>query len=251
MAGTPSRFEIPSRVFADGVRYYWSRRAVQSSSATGGEGESQSVRGGKHLDGVLDTVVRQLKTHGVVDNEIFVNCSILSTGQLTLPGYFRPTKVWDLLVIRDNQLLAAMELKAQAGPSFGNNSNNRAEEAIGSSEDFWTAYREKAFGQVSTPWLGYFFLLEDSSQSSRNTRTVSPHFPVFPELRDASYAKRYEELCKRLVLERKYTSTCFLLSKRPPRSNQLSASDPVYTEPAEALNARQFLASLLRSVIKG
>lgn len=250
MTGTVGSFEIPSQVFADGVRYYWRRRSVQSSTATGGEGEAQSVRGGKHLDGVLDTVVRQLKTHGVVDKEIFVKCSILDTGKLTLPGYFRPTKVWDLLVIRDNQLLAAMELKAQAGPSFGNNSNNRAEEAIGSSEDFWTAYRENAFGQVVMPWLGYLFLLEDSIDSSKNTRTSAPHFPVFPALKNASYAKRYEELCKRLVLERKYTSTCFLLSNRPLSSNQQSFSNPVYTEPSEALNAPQFLTSLLRSVIK-
>ena len=250
MVRTAGSFEIPSQVFADGVRYYWTSRANQSSAAIGGEGEAQSVRGGKQLNGVLDAIVRQVKAHGVLEREIFVNCSLLHTGKLALPGYFRPTKVWDLLVIRNKQLLAAMELKSQAGPSFGNNTNNRAEEAIGSSEDFWIAHREKAFQQVAAPWLGYFFLLEDSSDSSKNARTVAPHFPVFPELRNASYAKRYEELCKRLVLERKYTSTCLLLSKKP-RSNQPSSSDPVYTEPSEALNASQFLTSLLRAVMPG
>jgi hypothetical protein len=48
---------------------------------------------------------------------------------VTLPGYFRPTKLWDVLVIHDKRLLAAIELKSQVGPSFGNNFNNRTEEA--------------------------------------------------------------------------------------------------------------------------
>lgn len=42
-------------------------------------------------------------------------------------------------------MIAAVELKSQVGPSFGNNCNNRTEEAIGTAHDFWTAYREGAF----------------------------------------------------------------------------------------------------------
>jgi hypothetical protein len=44
-----------------------------------------------------------------------------------LPGYFRPTKEWDLLLVRDKTLIAAVEAKSQVGPSFGNNFNNRTE----------------------------------------------------------------------------------------------------------------------------
>jgi hypothetical protein len=61
---------------------------------------------------------------------------------LTLPGFFRPTKLWDMLVIHEGKLIAAIELKSQVGPSFGNNFNNRTEEAIGNAHDLWTAYRE-------------------------------------------------------------------------------------------------------------
>jgi hypothetical protein len=43
---------------------------------------------------------------------------------MELPGYFRPTKEWDLLVILDGNLLASIEFKSQIGPSFGNNYNN-------------------------------------------------------------------------------------------------------------------------------
>lgn len=57
------------------------------------------------------------------------------TARLELPGYFRPTKKWDLLVVWHDQLLAALEFKSHAGPSFGNNFNNRTEEAMGSALD--------------------------------------------------------------------------------------------------------------------
>ena len=76
---------------------------------------------------------------------------------LEVPGYYRPEKKWDLLVVVDDQLLVAIEFKSQVGPSFGNNFNNRTEEAIGNAEDVWTAYREGRFGKHQAPVLGYFF----------------------------------------------------------------------------------------------
>ena len=38
---------------------------------------------------------------------------------LTLPGFFRPTKLWDMLVMYQGQLVAALEFKSQVAPSFG------------------------------------------------------------------------------------------------------------------------------------
>jgi hypothetical protein len=87
--------------------------------------------------------------------------SIHFSKTLQLPGFFRPTKEWDLLVVRNGQLLLALEAKSQVGPSFGNNFNNRTEEAMGSALDLWTAYREGAFNSTIRPWLGYFFMLDD------------------------------------------------------------------------------------------
>jgi type II restriction enzyme len=72
---------------------------------------------------------------------------------LTLPGFFRPTKLWDLLVIHQGKLIAAIELKSQVGPSFGKNFNNRTEEAIGSAYDFQTAFREGAFEKTLDRFL--------------------------------------------------------------------------------------------------
>ena len=85
------------------------------------------------------------------------------------PGWYRPEKKWDLLVVADGQLLAGIEFKSQVG-SFGNNYNNRTEEAIGSATDIWAAYREGAFKPSARPWLGYMMLLEEAPGSMRPVR---------------------------------------------------------------------------------
>ena len=260
-------FSIPSGIFADAVHYFWAQRSRQAANARGGEGQGRNVRGGMHLDGIQAAIATLMTDHGVPTGDIFSNCALHKTGRLELPGFFRPTKQWDLLVVRDGRLLAAMELKAQVGPSFGNNFNNRTEEAMGSALDLWTAYREHAFRNSPQPWLGYLFLLEDHERSIAPVQNPEPHFEVFGELHGASYAKRYELFCRKLVLERTYSSACFLMSKSPqPKTTtgqkrvlerRRSASAPNsrearvanYSEPSEDLNVHQFLTSLLRAVI--
>jgi hypothetical protein len=129
-----------------------------------------------------------------------------------LPGFFRPTKEWDLLIIRDQTLIAAIEAKSQVGPSFGNNFNNRTEEAIGSALDLWTAFRQRAYLESPQPFLGYFFMLEDCEASNRAVGVQEPHFKVFPEFVGASYMRRYELFCRKLVLERHYSASAFITS---------------------------------------
>jgi hypothetical protein len=99
-------------------------------------------------------------------------------------------------------------------PILGNNFNNRTEEAIGSAVDIWTAFREGAFSRSPQPFLGYFFMLEDCPACQTPVRIKEPHFKVLPEFTGASYARRYELLCRKLVLERHYTSTAFIISDR-------------------------------------
>jgi hypothetical protein len=121
---------------------------------------------------------------------------------LELPGYYRPEKKWDLIVVSEGQLVTAMEFKSQVGPSFGNNFNNRYEEAIGSAADIWVGYREGRVGKTPTPFLGYPFLLEDCAKVKTPVRNKEPYFKVDPAFDKASYCKRYELPCRRLVLER-------------------------------------------------
>jgi hypothetical protein len=156
----------------------------------------------------------------------------------TLPCYFRPAKDWDLIVRVGRNLLAVIEVKAHVG-SFGNNFNNRVEEALGNATDFWAAYREATFEPSARPWLGYLMMLEHHPSSIRPQKPRKlPHYPMRPEFQGISYAKRYEIFCERLVRERLYDATCFLMS------SQHSGLAGEYIEPNQELSFRNFAVSL-------
>ena len=184
------------------------------------------------MNGFIELVGQILAASGLPDATIY------HKRDLALPGFFRATKEWDVLVVVDGMLLASMEFKSQAGPSFGNNYNNRSEEAIGNATDLWTAYREGAFRQSPRPWAGYLMLLEEAAGSTAAVGVAEPHFSVFEEFREASYAKRYEILCQKLVRERLYDAACFLLS------SETSGLKGQYKEPSVELSFARFVASL-------
>ena len=210
---------------------------AQKQRGQSDQGSCSAVTGGRQMDGFAGKIIELLIAAGVEEKDIFQRYSV------ELPGFYRPTKNWDLIVVTDGCILTAIELKSQIGPSFGNNFNNRTEEALGSALDIWTAYREGAFHTSPAPWLGYLLLLEDCSQSQRPVEVKEPHFPVFPEFRGASYAKRYELFCRKLVRERQYSSACFITARR--ESVDLPEN---YAEPAEDLSANKFLSQLLAHV---
>ena len=186
------------------------------------------------MDGFSKTISRLLIEAGIGEINIFQRVCV------ELPGFFRPTKEWDLVVVVDGNLIAAIELKSQIGPSFGNNFNNCTEEALGTAMDIWTAYREGAFHTSPAPWLGYLLLLEDCPESRRSVSVRELQFPVFAEFIGASYAKRYELFCRKLVRERQYNSACFITADR----KNLNLSEN-YGEPAKDLSTNQFLSGLL------
>ena len=163
---------------------------------------------------------------------------MLKRSVLTLPGYFRPTKLWDLIVIHEGKLVAAIEFKSQVGPSFGNNANNRCEEALGTATDFRTAFREGAFGRSKKPFVGYLILLEDAPASRTPVKDVSPNFPIFPEFQNASYAERYRILCEKLMFEELYSAASVLLS---PRAASRSGA---YSEISEETGLKSFVSTL-------
>lgn len=196
----------------EAVKLFWGNRnaAIRQQEASGklDVGARGAVTAGKNMDGFLALAESLIRNNGMPNAEVCVQRSVL-----TLPGFFRPTKLWDMLVISEGRLVAALEFKSQVGPSFGNNFNNRTEEAIGTAHDLWTAYREGALGKdAPRPFLGWVMLVEDCPASNTTVRDQQPHFPVFPEFRGASYAQRYDLLCRRLVQERLYSSAAFLLS---------------------------------------
>ncbi len=223
------------------VKHFWITRksqATKQGTKTGlrDAGARAAVTGGRQMDGFIDLVRSLLCRNGFEEARIFCR------RRIEVPGWFRPEKQWDLLIVSGGQLIAGIEFKSHIG-SFGNNYNNRTEEAIGSATDIWAAYREGAFKPSMRPWLGYMMLLEEAPGSLRPVKAKQPHFKVFPEFEDASYCKRYEILLTKLVRERLYDSACFLLSGLKEGRNGK------YKEPSAELTFEKFITSLLAHVI--
>ncbi len=218
----------------EAVQAFWGNReqARQKQIEAGNvdQGERAGVTAGKNMDGFIVLIMDIVRANGLENADIHRKRRVV-----TLPGYFRPTKQWDLLVINEGRLIGVIEFKSQVGPSFGNNFNNRAEEAIGNAHDLWTAYREGAFGEQSRPFVGWLMLLEDAPKSRAPVRDVSPHFPVFPEFQNASYSERYNILCRKLVQEQLYTAASIIVS---PRS---AADTGEYSELSKMTGLRTFV----------
>jgi len=158
--------------------------------------------------GALETLLTDVLVDAGLDQS-----HIRARTALELPGYYRP---------------------------------DRTEEAIGNAEDIWTAYREGRFGRHQAPFLGYFFLLEDCARVHAPVGVAEPYFEVDPVFKGASYAKRYEVLRERLMLERKYSATCLTLATK--------GSPTAITSPAGTLTFRQFAAAAeahARSFVNG
>jgi hypothetical protein len=221
----------------EAVKYFWMTRQQQSTrqgdAADRDRGGRSAVTGGKQMDGFVRLVRNLLIAAKVPESCIAIN------KRVELPGWFRAEKKWDLVIVHEKELVAAVEFKSQIGPSFGNNFNNRTEEALGSATDIWAAYREGAFKPSARPFLGYLMLLEDCDRSRSPVKVVSPHFPVFREFRGASYQDRYAILIEKLLRDRLYDGACFLLS------GAASATTGDYAEPHPELTFEKFVKPLL------
>lgn len=223
------------------VRQFWTQRGQQAThqGTKGGKdrGDHSAVTGGKHLDGFRELVAELLVVSGLKDAHIYWK------QKTELPGWYRAEKNWDLLIVADGKLVAIVEFKSQVGPSFGNNFNNRSEEALGNATDLWAAYREGAFQPSERPWLGYLLILEYAAGSTTPVRVKQPHFKAFPEFQNASYADRYGLLLTKLVRDRLYDAACLVTASRAkgPKGE--------YREPNAELSFRNFVTSLLGRTI--
>lgn len=221
------------------VKHFWlvrskQRRKQGKKSGVKDAGSRAAVTGGKHADGFVKLIAAIVKDATLPNVEI----NLTEKKPRTLPGFYRPCKEWDLVVLSDSNLVAVVEVKSQVG-SFGNNFNNRVEEALGNATDFWAAYREGAFKPSQKPWLGYMFMLEETPASMRSTqRIVLTPYKVDEAFQGRSYAQRYELVCERLVRDRLYDAACFF------SSNAVSGKRGVYRESNQELSVRNFAISL-------
>jgi hypothetical protein len=218
--------------FRDAVQRFWRARAAQQQKQVEGgridAGTRGAVTGGTQM-GALEVLVADLLVEAGLDRP-----HIKTRTGLELPGYYRPEKKWDLIVVADGRLVTAVEFKSQVG-SFGNNFNNRVEESIGNATDIWTAFREGRLGAIR-PFLGYFFLLEDNAEVHAPVKVKEPYFAVDPVFRGSSYSRRYQIFFQRLILERVYDAACLTLSTQ---------ADPTrISHPLPELDFAQFAVQL-------
>ena len=203
------------------VRFFWRGRrdAVKKQQATGklDQGNRGAVTGGKNLDAFRDMIVDVVNRHGPEGCEVHRGKTMV-----VLPGFFRPTKQWDLLIVFQKRLLAAFELKSLCGPSFGNNANNRCEEAMGSGYDFRKAQSEGLFGGGATPFVGYFILVEDSPGSREPVSAKSQHFPTDKVFHASSYQQRMKILCERMMEQQLYSCASVLVAPNEAKSGDSS-----------------------------
>ena len=103
------------------IKHFWAVRERQSKSQGTSSGKKDygsrgAVTGGKQLDKIIEIFKEVVLENRLPDPAIHIK-------ETTLPGFFRPTKEWDLLVVNKGELIASIEFKSHVGPSFGNNFN--------------------------------------------------------------------------------------------------------------------------------
>jgi hypothetical protein len=213
-----------------------SRKAAAAKQAvTGGvdKGMRSEVTSGGHLDAVANAIADVFVDAGIPRDWVYCG-----KAGLELPGFFRAEKKWDIIVANERRVIAAVELKSIWG-SYGNNLNNRAEEAIGSAMDIAKALRAGLLGE-SSPWLGYVFIIKDDDAIHRQTSFKEPHFSVDAAFKASTYAKRFEILCWRLITERLYDSAWYVRVR----------DDGEYSEPNHGMTWSKFEAAIQGKVLE-
>jgi len=219
--------------------------------------EASGVRSGKTLDGFVKLIEWVVHSHGLP------NAKLLTGTAAKLPGYFRPTKSWDIMIMNDKTLIAAIELKSIAD-SFGKNANNRNEEALGSGIDIKEAFEEDAFEGLTRIFNGYIILVEDCADTHSSVKIQMTNFRamedfmlrpeerdeiyirnrkgVFPAIDGVSYMERFDILCRRLMQKNLYTAASVI---RTPRS---AIKDGEFSNVSRDTGIKAFLAALASHV---
>ena len=95
---------------AEAVAHYWltrrAQRQKQKKRGVSDAGLRSAVTGGAQMDGFINLFTKLILETGL--DKRYVS----RKKALDLPGFFRPTKGWDLLVIKKGHLIAAIEAKS-------------------------------------------------------------------------------------------------------------------------------------------
>ncbi len=214
------------------VKLFWASR--KGSSAFGKFDDNVDIRelsnlGSGSMSGFVDLIHDIVFANGLKDADIKLKRRLYSS-----PSNYCLDKFWDVIVLNKGRLIAAINLNSLFGPSY----DEHYGENVATARDLWTAYREGGFGESKKPFVGYLMLLEDAPASRRPVMDFSLNFPVFPEFQNASYAERYNILCRKLMGEQFYTSATVILSPRTASKNG------EYSEMSEMTGLKAFITTL-------
>ena len=228
---------------AKAVKSFWSSQEgallAKKESKRPDTGNRGAVTSGKHLHSFVDLISEIVQENGLE------SASLHRLGSnVTIPGFFRATKNWDLIIVHKGILVAAIEMKSM-GSSFGNNLNNRAEEILGQSLDFLKAHERRIFRDCPKPFLGYCVILADSPKIHLPVSASSPHFDVLPEFANVGYAERFNLLCRKMVEVEVYSEAALLLSE-PVAGRKSGASRSL----ADATSFKRFISGLAAHVAR-
>ncbi|SFC91990.1 Restriction endonuclease XhoI [Thiohalospira halophila DSM 15071] len=206
--------EIPNYepLMQEAVEATWGLRdeqaAAQEIRGVSDAGTRGAVTGGKHL-GPLEALV----TRVLIDAGLDESCIYTNNNKTKLPGYFRELKNWDVVALKGDTLVAVIELKSQSG-SFGNNLNNRIEEAVGQTVDFWQSFEKEIISGLR-PWFGYLMVVEASNESTKPIGTPNSVLKAPDKsFLGKSYIERYAMAFDRMHRERLLDSVCFTASAK-------------------------------------
>ncbi len=193
-------------------------------------GNRAQITAGTHMNTISELIVEDLIASGISKRSLFYNKK-----DSEIPGWFRATKQWDILAFDKDQLVAAIELKSISS-SYGNNMNNRTEEALGEAIDAKFSMNRGLLNRVTPPILAYAMIVKkDETSQAICKKPSSHHFSYDPIFEDTSYLDRFSILCQRLRREEIFGAVWFVVVDPVARTVE---------EPVPELSYERFLSEI-------
>lgn len=197
-----------------------------------------------HLDGLMDAMIDDLVEGGINRSSIKKKPTRPNPNDrqpdTTVPGWFRPTKNWDIAIYHGDELMGLIELKTLT-KSVAKNVNNRIEESIGSPFDLSNAVLEGLLGHlVRRPVMGYVMVIPCNQETEKikhynESDNRASRFLVDEEYEGASIASIFAVSSRRLLQKGIYDAVWIVMQ----------SDGGEVTEPDDQLTYSRFIKTFI------